>query len=223
MKRIIVFGLLFLSFQGMGQLVRRVDYDAAFALQAGGDIGMLVPFGSKPGVFVQPTGGVKMTFPFTRKWFLGSEINYSRLKYSSTYPVNPQMPGTEQFAEGNGRGHFDLKQIQIPVYLKYMLGSNRESILFGIYGAYVFDGSVEGEGTPAERVTFGNMESWHAGLTIGYELRIVKHLNLMFRLSGSVKEVLKNGNNIWGKKLFPVQAGLTLSFDVLRIGDCGCD
>lgn len=223
MKRIIIFGLLFLSFQGIGQLVRKVDYDAAFALQAGGDIGMLVPFGSKPGVFVQPTGGLKMTFPFTRKWFLGSEINYSRLKYNSTYPADRRLPGTEPLAGEDCRGHFNLNQIQVPVYLKYMLGSNRESILFGIYGAYVFDGSVEGGGIPVESgIVFGNMESWHAGLTIGYELRIVKHLNLMFRLSGSVKEVLKSGN-IWGKKLFPVQAGLTLSFDVLRIGDCGCD
>ena len=65
-------------------------------------------------------------------------------------------------------------------------------------------------------------ENWNAGLTVGYEFRVVKHLNLMFRLSGSVKDVLKS-DNIWGKKLFPVQAGLTLSFDVLRIGDCGCD
>lgn len=226
MKRIIVLGLLLLlMFECVGQLVRRVDYDAAFALQAGGDIGMLAPFGSKPGVFVQPSGGLKMTFPFTRKWFLGSEINYSRLKYNNTYPVTRQISGTQLFTENleNSRGRFDLKQIQVPVYLKYMLGSNRESILFGIYGTYVFDGSVKGEGFPdGDGISAGKVESWTAGLTVGYELRVVKHLNLMFRLSGGVKDVLKSGN-VWGKKLFPLQAGVTLSFDVLRIGDCGCD
>ena len=226
MKRIIVLGLLLLlMFECVGQLVRRVDYDAAFALHAGGDIGMLAPFGSKPGVFVQPTGGLKMTFPFTRKWFLGSEINYSRLKYNSTYPVARQRSTPALFSENleNSRGRFDLKQIQVPVYLKYMLGSNRESILFGIYGAYVFDSSVKGDGFPdGNGVVAEEVESWTAGLTVGYELRVVKHLNLMFRLSGGVKDVLKSGN-VWGKKLFPVQAGVTLSFDVLRIGDCGCD
>lgn len=221
MKRIVVFGLLLLLvFQCVGQLVRKVDYDAAFALQAGGDIGMFFPFGSKPGVFVQPTGGLKMTFPFTRKWFLGSEVNYSRLKYNATYPVD--RPGTGLLPE-QVRGRFDLKQIQVPVYLKYMLGSNRESILFGVYGAYVFDASVKGEDVAGGNgVLAEKAENWNAGLTVGYELRVVKHLNLMFRLSGSVKDVLKS-DNIWGKKLFPVQAGLTLSFDVLRIGDCGCD
>lgn len=220
MKKIIIFGLLLLGFQSMGQLVRRVDYDAAFALQAGGDIGMLVPFGSKPGVFVQPTGGLKMTFPFTRKWFLGSEINYSRIKYNSTYTLDRNVAGAAQWAAGQekSRGRWDIKQIQLPVYLKYMLGSNRESILFGVYGAYVFDASVKSE----DGGNAAGMESWNAGLTVGYELRVVKHLNLMFRLSGGVKDVLKS-DNVWGKKLFPLQASLTLSFDVLRIGDCGCD
>lgn len=221
MKKIIIFGLLLLGFQSMGQLVRRVDYDAAFALQAGGDIGMLVPFGSKPGVFVQPTGGLKMTFPFTRKWFLGSEINYSRIKYNSTYTLERNVAGAGQWVAGQekSRGRLDMKQIQVPVYLKYMLSSNRESILFGVYGAYVFDASAESENGG---IAAGNMESWNAGLTVGYELRVVKHLNLMFRVSGGVKDVLKS-DNIWGKKLFPLQASLTLSFDVLRIGDCGCD
>lgn len=225
MRKIIVWGmLLFLGFQSMGQLVRRVDYDAAFALQVGGDIGMLVPFGSNPGVFVQPTGGLKMTFPFTRRWFLGSEINYNRLKYNSTYPVNPVAGiGLDGGNTEDCRGYWDLKQIEVPVYLKYMLGSARENILFGVYGAYVFDGSAEKENVVGEdREIAGKTEAWNAGLTVGYELRVVKHLNLMFRLSGSVKDVLKK-DNIWGKKLFPVQAILTLSFDVLRIGDCGCD
>lgn len=222
MKRIVVFGLLLmLCYQSIGQLVRRVDYDAAFALQAGGELGMLAPFGHKPGVFVQPTGGLKMTFPFTRKWFLGSEVDYSRLKYNSTYPADRRMPGREPGKDYRGR--FDLKQIQVPVYLKYMLGSNRESILFGIYGAYLFDASVKGEALPGgNEGEAGKVESWTAGLTVGYEVRVVKHLNLMFRLSGGVKDVLKSGN-IWGKKIFPVQAGLTLSYDILRIGDCGCD
>lgn len=224
MKSIVISGLLLLfCSQGMGQLVRRVDYDAAFALQAGGDIGMLAPFGRKPGVFVQPMGGLKMTFPFTRKWFLGSEINYSRLKYNTTYVLDYRVPERAMDNGADDRGRFDLKQIQVPVYLKYRLGSNRENILFGIYGAYIFDASVKGNDLPGVNgITAGKMESWTAGLTVGYELQVVKHLNLMFRLSGGLKEVMKS-DNIRGEKLFPLQAGLTLSFDVLRIGDCGCD
>lgn len=220
--------VLFLAFvsQGTGQLVRRVDYDAAFALQAGGDIGMLIPAGKKPGVYLRPTGGLKMTFPFTRKWFLGSEINYSELKYRSNY-------GDAVITAGGiaGRGansEFSMRRIQVPVYLKYMLSSNRASILFGLFGDYVFDASLkntymdEQEGTVVQSGISGSLERWNAGLTVGYEYRIVKHLNLMFRVSAGMKDVMKTDAG-FGKKLFPLQAALTLSFDVLRIGDCGCD
>lgn len=220
MKIVIVFVIFLLAAaECVGQLVRRVDYDAAFALQVGGDIGMLVPFGSNPGIFVRPTGGIKMTFPFTRKWFLGSEINYSELKYKSTYQV-----GTS----GNVAADFDMKQIQVPVYLKYMLNSNRASILFGVYGTYVFDAGLKsvlsgGEMAQEESTDFSsNMDNWNAGLTIGYEYRIMKRLHAMFRVSAGAKEVMKKQSG-WRKTLLPLQASLTLGFDILRIGDCGCD
>lgn len=210
---IIFFMLLIVAPECFGQLVRRVDYDAAFALQAGGDVGMLAPFGSKPGLSVRPTGGVKMTFPFTRKWFLGSEVNYSELKYKSTYQAEPS---------GNVAADFDMKQIQVPVYLKYMLNCNRASILFGVYGTYLFDAGLELASGSGKSDFSTNMDNWNAGLTVGYEYRIVKRLNVMFRVSAGMKEVMKS-HTVWGKTLLPVQACLTLSLDVLRIGDCGCD
>lgn len=230
-----------ISAECFGQLVRRKDYDAAFAVQAGGEVGMLVPFGNQPGVFVRPAGGLKMTFPFTRKWFLGSEINYSWLKYKSIYDVNLHLPenSVPTNYSGDMAADFDIKQIQVPIYLKYMLNSNRASVLFGIYGAYVFDAKLnttlkdgafeptlgapsDGTEISKENNFSGDMSSWNAGITVGYEYRIVKHLNAMFRLSAGMKEVMKS-NGEWGKNLFPLQASLTLSFDFLRIGDCGCD
>lgn len=220
--------VLFLAFisEGTGQLVRRVDYDAAFALQAGGDIGMLIPAGNKPGVYLRPTGGLKMTFPFTRKWFLGSEINYSELKYRSNYDAAAIPAGG--LGGGDVKSEFHMRRIQVPVYLKYMLSSNRASVLFGLFGDYVFDAGLkntymdEQEGTVVQSGISGNLDRWNAGLTVGYEYRVVKHLNLMFRVSAGLKDVMKTEADS-GKKLFPLQAALTLSFDVLRVGDCGCD
>ncbi|MEG2276287.1 MAG: outer membrane beta-barrel protein [Odoribacter sp.] len=214
--------LLFaISAENFGQLVRRVDYDVAFALQVGGEVGMLTSF-HQPGISLRPTGGLKMTIPFTRKWFLGSEINYSELKYKMTFNQND--------SRGEWTARFDVKQIQLPVYVKYMLNCNRASVLFGFYGTYAFDRKLN-IAVNMEDQTSGDtfipdlsreMEQWNAGITIGYEQRVVKHLNVMCRVSAGCREVIKT-KYISGGRLFPLQMGLTISYDILRIGDCDCD
>lgn len=209
MKRI-VFCLLFLGIilESFGQLVRRKDYDAAFALQAGGETGALTAF-RQAGFSLRPVAGLKMTFPFTRKWFLGGEINYSELKYSFTAPRQTD---------------FDIKQLHVPVYLKYMLNCNKASVLFGGYGSYVADGhcTVVSADSPDDTDISRDLETWSAGITAGFEYRIVKRLHMMCRISGGVKEAVKK-RTFFKDKLFPLQACVTLSYDILRIGDCGCD
>lgn len=203
MKRI-VFCILFLGIisECFGQLVRRKDYDAAFALQVGGETGALTAFQSAA-FSVRPVAGLKMTFPFTRKWFLGSEINYSELKYG--------------FADLE-KVNLHVRQLEVPVYLKYMLNCNRASVLFGATGSYVINGDCR----VGQADISGDLASWSAGITVGYEYRIVKRLQVMCRIRGGVKEALKN--QVFSKgKLFPLQVGITLSYDILRIGDCGCD
>ena len=118
MKKVI-FCILFLGilWESFGQLVRRKDYDAAFALQVGGETSALTAF-QNAGFLLRPVAGLKMTFPFTRKWFLGGEINYSELKYSFAGPQQTD---------------FHIKQLHVPVYLKYMLNCNKASVLFGLY------------------------------------------------------------------------------------------
>lgn len=66
----IVFCLLglLIGVESSGQLVRRKDYDLAVALQAGGGTSVGIPFRDVR-MFVVPVGGLKMTIPFTRKWF----------------------------------------------------------------------------------------------------------------------------------------------------------
>lgn len=230
---------LFLMLESYGQLVTKRDYDAAFAIQAGGETGILLPV-KNPGFRITPTAGLKMTFPFTRKWFLGGEVNYSELKFKGSYDV-PAFKAGEQNYAGNAEISGNIRKIQVPVYLKYMLNSNKASVLFGIYGAYLFDNDLQAglenarlvlppessvaSGAIGEAVPFdmsGEVESWNAGITIGYEHRIVKHLNIMLKVNAAVRELLTSDNSC-GKRLYPVQASLTLSFDIFRIGDCECD
>ena len=107
----IVFCLLglLIGVESSGQLVRRKDYDLAVALQAGGGTSVGIPFRDVR-MFVVPVGGLKMTIPFTRKWFLGTEVNYADHRFDSRY-----APGEN--TDRKQKVRFRLKELQLPVYL----------------------------------------------------------------------------------------------------------
>lgn len=212
---------LWIGLQARGQMIGKKDYDVAFALQAGGNVAVPVPFGS-PEVRVQPVGGLKMTFPFNRKWFIGAEVNYQSLRLKSSYSRETD-PGQE--APEKLRIDARLRQVEVPLYVKYMLNCNRASVLLGVFGTYSFQADLLG--AEAEDVDLSPEKTeidpvWNAGVTLGYEHQIVKHLNIMCRVGMGVQELMKP-EYLGGKKLLPLHAALTLSFDILRIGGCGCD
>lgn len=238
MKGLVICILLWaLVVDSNAQLVRRKDYDAAFAIQLGGGIGVLTALHHAV-LSVTPVAGLKMTFPFTRKWFLGGEVNYGRMKYGMSQQVDIGLPswGTDVYFKARQKADFDWKQISVPLYVKYMLNCNKASVLFGCYGSYVFDARLSSS-LSGERYSPGSekdipvtleqdlsrtSENWNVGITVGYEHQIVRHLNLMCRISAGVKKAVKQ-NGIWQDQLFPLGACITLSYDIFRIGDCGCD
>lgn len=198
--------------ESYGQLVGKRDYDMALALQAGGNLALAMPF-HHPEIGVMPQGGLKMTFPFDRKWFIGAEVNYLALHFKGHYPLTM---GTD--SPGKMVVDAKLRQVEIPVYVKYMLNCNRASVLFGFYGAYALKYDFPRE----EQKEFDPEKDWNVGLTLGYEYQLVKRLNVMCRVSAGVREMLKT-EYTGGRSIFPLQIALTLSYDVLRIGGCGCD
>ena len=207
--------LVFISvtFHGYAQLVTKKDYTAAFALQAGAESGVLMT--SKISKFsVTPSAGLKMTFPFSRKWFMGSEINYSQFKTLNKY------------SNTTSRLELDLEQIAVPVYAKYMLNSNRGMLLFGGYvscllsdnHSYCVNGeSLSPEVSPASLKN--GIKKWDYGFILGYEQLFTRHLALSFKINCGVQSLANLPDD---KKCIPLKASLTLSYDLFRIGDCGC-
>lgn len=193
------------------QLVTKKDYSAAIALQAGAEGALMLSMKSAH-FRITPTAGVKMTFPLNRKWFLGTEINYSQLK----------IAGKEKKLKLD----IDQKKISVPVYLKYMLQSNRASVLLGAYVAYQLDTDITFK-RPDELALaipepmFYDADRWTYGIVAGYEQQLAKRLNLTLKISCSVKTI--GESQAISKKQIPLQAGLTLSYDIFRIGDCGCN
>lgn len=202
LRRIIAF-VFFISTvtTGYAQLVTRKDYKAAIGVQAGAECGIF-PSAAISQIRITPTAGLKMTFPFNRKWFVGSEINYSRLHTRNKYPD----------AQGEDRIELDLHQIMVPVYAKYMLNSNRATLLFGGHLTCRIDNKSQ-PFFPVE------IKKWNCGITAGYEQLFTSRLHLTFKIDYGLLSQIESSAN---KKFTPLKAGLTLSYDLLRIGDCGC-
>lgn len=209
--------LIFISvtFHGYAQLVTKKDYTAAFALQAGAESSILTTSGISQ-LKITPAAGLKMTFPFNRKWFIGSEINYSQLKTMNKYSDS----------ETEYRLKLDLEQITIPVYAKYMLNSNRAMLLFGGYVSRLLsdkyhystnNGSLLSE-MPSALLENG-ISKWDYGFTLGYEHLFNRNLALAFKINCGVHSFT---DEIGDKKFIPLKASLTLSYNLFRLGDCGC-
>lgn len=206
-----IISLIFIctALYGQSQLVTKKDYTASFALQAGAESGIIATVKTS-GLKINPTAGLKMTFPFNRKWFLGSEINYSMLKTRNTYRAFPI--------------ELDLKQIIIPLYVKYMLRSNRATVLLGGYAGYLFDNNHSKISNPTESTTGGEiilpLKKWDYGFTAGYEQHFTQRLNLTFKVCYGIHSLLET--SFTDHKFSPLRGSLTLSYDLFRIGDCGC-
>lgn len=194
-RTFITLSLLFSALaSGYAQLVTKRDYNAAFAAQAGAAYGILAASETARAEFM-PCAGLKMTFPFNRKWFLGSEINYNRAKNRDKRP--DPAGGLPQNA--------DWEQIAVPLYAKYMLRSNRDMLLAGGYTARL----LSRQESPR----------WDYGFTVGYERLFTRHFAMTFNIHCGVQPLFDPSA---GKKSMPFGASLTLSYDILRIGDCGC-
>ena len=194
-----------------------MDYDAAIAVQAGGSTGILLP-GKINGMKFDGIYGLKMTFPFTRRWFLGAEFNYNQLRTQNKHSFS--FSEGENIYQRDVEADLKIQALNVPVYVKYLLGPYGNSILCGGYFSWIYKGRLA---VYEKKKRFqADTDKWDAGVVIGVGQRIVKHLNLMFKINVSVKDLMKK-SDLYPKKIFPVQANLTLSYDIFRIGDCGCD
>ncbi len=195
-----------------GQLVTKKDFDAAFALQAGIGSGMAFP-AAKGGLKFEGTGGLKMTFPFTRVWFLGAEVNYNRLRTENKLEIAGNDGVEAVFRQ-------EIPSVQIPVYARVMMRNNKTSLLFGGYYARHFDGKIDRQYEEGFRREPYEPESGSAGVVAGVEQIIGRNLYVTFKVNGSLTDIAPKAR--FESRLYPVQASLTISYDLLRIGDCGC-
>lgn len=218
-KLVFLFIFVFVEYFCSAQLVRKVDYDAAIALHVGGHADVVMPGSAFEKMGFGTVFGLKMTFPFNRRWFLGMEVDHDQFKTEGRIGFRSPDQGSGE-VPGDVKTKIEINSIKIPVYLKYLLDSRRNNLLLGGYFSWRYK---ENKIELPEEIFPGKPEfqKWDAGFVVGYEKGLGKVINMMFRIDASVRNLVKNSDG-FSKKIFPVQASLIFSFDVLRIGDCGC-
>lgn len=216
------------------------DYSVNFAIQAGISTGFMSS-GTIDGMKYDGIYGLKMDFPFQKKWSIGAEINYTQLRTENKHDIQTLIISSsakrtyELIFKDQALIKINLHALSVPFYVKYKFNAQRTAVFLGGYFSVNFKRKIsiptniiggttswepEGE-TQNPSLTFlpdmPEADKWDAGLTLGIEQQIVKQLFIMLRVSGSCKDILKQAD-FYPKKLFPFQANLTLSYNLLKLG-----
>lgn len=242
-KSMIILLALLLTRSIYGQkTINTKDYVADFAVQAGIGTGF-ISSGTIEKLKLDGIYGLKMDFPFNKKWSIGAEIDYTQLRTENKHSI---IRGRHYYIskdytydfiiKDQARIKINLHTLSIPFYVKYKFNAQRTAVFLGGYFSVNFKRKVSFsmpmvEGGSSSWIPQSELDGpsliflyktpkadkWDAGLTLGIEQQIVKRLFIMLRLSSSCKNILKQ-TDFYPKKLFPFQANLTLSYSILKLG-----
>ncbi|GHV63705.1 hypothetical protein FACS1894199_00240 [Bacteroidia bacterium] len=110
--------------------------------------------------------------------------------------------------------NYNINDLSVPLYLKRSLKNKDNCIVFGAYASYRIKEN-ENTNVSSDNVSNGGATSLGAGVLIGFEHKITYDLHIAFKISGGLVEQ--------GEQLkIPLQATISLSYDIHRSGGCGC-
>ncbi|NTU95553.1 MAG: PorT family protein [Bacteroidales bacterium] len=240
--------LLLLIFPGSIKAQKESPFIWSFAPQVGTDIGAPVPypFSSMGGDYnpypkILPSIGARTTFKFRAGWTFAAELTYKTVAMTADARVeNQRMKGeagsTDQYFTGTASIESSYTQLEVPLYLKYMIGRNRSHrVLLGGYYSYILDATFISEAkkgfigaapdNPDDVVNPDNprimdfsetLSNWDAGIILGYEIGINSRLNLGIRAMVGMKDIFKN-DPPFDFKMIPVRGSVLISYDLFEI------
>ena len=224
-----------------------VEYRFALGVQLGTDIGGAIPFPFKhvPSPFnpyprLFPSLGAKLSFPITSKWALGTEITYKREAIDADARIKDQRFNDEKNDviarfTGSAEMGMDFTMVEVPVYAKYTFRNQKDRLLFGGYFAYamkgkfnihvnegfmmtdegVYNGAIEDEPL---RINFSDiLDSWDAGILLGYERKLFTRVEIGLRVSCGFKDIFKRDNQYFDYKMLHMRGTLALSYNLFDI------
>ena len=226
--------------------VEEVEYRFALGVQLGTDIGGAIPFpfSNIPHPFnprpqLSPSLGVKLTFPLVRHWTIGAELTYKKVAIDADARIknqrfNDEDRGVVARFTGSAEMGMDFTMLEIPLYAKYTFRNEKDRILFGGYFAWminskfdiqvnkgymmddngVYSGPIVDEPL---KINFNDiLDSWDAGLIVGYERRLLPRMEIGLRVSCGLKDIFKRDNQYFDYKMLHMRGTLVLSYNLFN-------
>ena len=231
--------------------VEEVEYRFALGVQLGTDIGGAIPFpfSNIPHPFnprpqLSPSLGVKLTFPLVRHWTIGAELTYKKVAIDADARIknqrfNDEDRGVVARFTGSAEMGMDFTMLEIPLCAKYTFRNEKDRILFGGYFAWminskfdiqvnkgymmddngVYSGPIVDEPL---KINFNDiLDSWDAGLIVGYERRLLPRMEIGLRVSCGLKDIFKRDNQYFDYKMLHMRGTLVLSYNLFNIKPSG--
>jgi hypothetical protein len=215
------------------------------APQIGTDIGgaMPIPMNAVGGSFnaypkLNATLGARFFVNVHNRWTLGANLNYKTIAMDADARVTNQKfkgENTVQYFTGTSQMSMGFTMLELPVYAEFLAGKKRQhGIQLGVFGAYVFKshfitnamkgfiGSepdrIDSEITTPQVMDFSSLlDTWDAGLFLGYEARIFPRIRMGLHVLMGVKDIFQPGSDFFDYTMKQMRGSVTVSYDLIRI------
>jgi hypothetical protein len=212
--------------------------------QIGTDIGgaIPIPFGSqKINAFprLSPSIGVSFGYTYQYRWNLCVELTYKRIAMDADARVSNQKfkgEGMVQFFTGTAEMNMSFTLIEIPLYVKYMFGANRQhgAAIGGYFAKNLkttfVSTAVKGFTGPLSDVVestisapmvmdfSSTLDTWDAGIMLGYSSRVYNSVNMGVNFLIGCKDIFTPGSDFFDYKMVPIRGSITLNYNLFRFG-----
>ena len=222
------------------------EHEFNMAPQIGTDIGgaVPIPFGAEGRTInayprLAPSIGLIMSYAYQYRWSVAVELSYKRISMDADARVTSQLFKGEdalQYFTGTAKMHMSFTMLEVPVYAKYMLGRQRQhGLILGGYFAYNLEANfvttaLKGYTGPMADVLESTitepmimdftpmLDTWDAGVLLGYQSRIFSRVNMGFRVLVGFKEIFLPDSDFFDYKMFPMRGSISLGYDLIRFG-----
>lgn len=199
-----------------------------------------IPSKMAPTIHPKLTLGLNAAFPLYERLAVTMEVNYKKLSLSADAMVedqqfidlsNPEKPFVTYFS-GQATMDMSFEMIEFPVYLRYTFAKKNDAVILGGYYAIVRDamfetiakkgmmGKTVGDLDPAildvqQVMSFTNdLDSWDAGLVMGYRRRIIKWVHFDAMMYVGLKSIFNRDFNGLAYKMYPIRGSFGISCDI---------
>ena len=214
--------------------------------QIGTDIGGAVPIpfsagGSQINAYprLSPSIGLAVSYTHRYRWNLGLELTYKRIAMDADARVtNQKFKGEDavQYFTGTAEMAMSFTLLEVPLYASYMFGAKRQhGVMLGGYFAYNlspkyvttaqkgFTGPLADvvESTLNEPMIMNftsTLDTWDAGLLVGYHTRIINRVHLGLRVLVGCKDIFTPNSDFFDYKMVPMRGAIVLNYNMLRLG-----